>query len=87
MNVKFFLRPAKDSKGGTYYKGYARGMKVQLFEADGKTGIEYTLSMQTPQQQRRYSNYRPYRNTYGRPYRAGYRSRSGAMLQGPNPRY
>lgn len=69
-NIKFFLRPKKDSKGGTYWTGYARGNKVQLFEADGKTGIEYTLSMQTP---RRYYPYRKnYRSSYAtRPYRNG----------------
>lgn len=80
-NIKFFLRPKKDSKGGTYWTGYARGNKVQLFEADGKTGIEYTLSMQTP----RY--YRNRRSAYAiNPYRKGrgYTQYSGPI--GPMPR-
>ena len=67
-NMKFFLRPKKDSNGKTYWTGYARGNKVQLFEADGETGIEYTLSMQTPYRPR-YGGYR--RNNYGR--NMGYR--------------
>jgi len=68
-NMKFFLRPKKDSNGKTYWAGYARGNKVQLFEADGKTGIEYTLSMQTPYRARRMGGYR---RSYG-----GFRGRSG----------
>ena len=53
-NIKFFLRPKKDTKGNTYWTGYALGNKVQLFEANGDTGIEYTLSMQTPYPRRGY---------------------------------
>jgi len=67
-NMKFFLRPKKDANGKTYWTGYARGNKVQLFEADGKTGIEYTMSMQTP-----------YRASYGARRRRSYGGYRGGM--------
>ena len=71
-NMKFFLRPKKDSNGKTYWTGYALGHKVQLFEADGKTGIEYTMSMQTPYRRRMNSGYT--RGYGGRSMRYGKRS-------------
>ncbi len=55
MQNKLFLKPAKGKNGKTYWKGYSKKgrMKCSLFEANGKDGTEFVVSLSYPQAKKR----------------------------------